>query len=119
MKARTGFDEFFDQQMQDPKFAAAYREARAEIDTTDALIRALDDARVAGGITKAELARRIGAKPEILRRLFTAENPNPTIHTVFKLVDALDFHLELVPNRSRVRRRRSSRSVEAREVRRR
>jgi ribosome-binding protein aMBF1 (putative translation factor) len=76
MATKTGFDRFFDEQMKDRKFAGAYGEARAEIDATDKLVRALDQARVLSGISKAELARKIGAKPEILRRLFTIEGAN-------------------------------------------
>lgn len=66
---------------------------------SDALIRTLDKARFLVGVSKAELARQIEARPEIVRRLFTATDSNPTLATVLKLVDALGFHLELVPNR--------------------
>jgi hypothetical protein len=55
------------------------RKARAEIDATDKLIRALDAVREAGGLTKAQLARRIEAKPESIWRLFTAPDSNPTM----------------------------------------
>ena len=65
-----------------PEFAAAYRKARAEIDATDELVRAVDGARALKGVTKAELARMIEAKPEILRRLFSADRTDPTIETV-------------------------------------
>ncbi len=98
MRTKTSFDRFFDKQMKDRKFAAAYRKARAEVDATDKLIRALDAVRVLGGISKADLARKIEAKPEILRRLFTAEQPNPTLNTVIRLATALGYHLKLVPN---------------------
>jgi DNA-binding phage protein len=86
--------------MKDPAFASAYTEARAVIDSIDALIRALDGARLLAGVSKADLARQIEARPEIVRRLFTAADSNPTLATVLKLADALGFHLELVPNRS-------------------
>lgn len=41
-----------------------------------------DEARVQQGMTKAELARRAGMAPEAVRRLFTAEGPNPTAATL-------------------------------------
>jgi DNA-binding phage protein len=97
---KTGFDRYVDERMKDPAFAAAYAEARAEIDAVDSLIRALDRARERSGLTKAELARRIRAKPEIVRRLLTNSRGNPTMSTVLTLASALGFHLELVPNTS-------------------
>jgi ribosome-binding protein aMBF1 (putative translation factor) len=114
--AKTGFDRFFEQQMKNRKFAAAYRSARAEIDATDKLIRAIDAARVLKGISKADLARKIEAKPEILRRLFTTDEANPTMQTVLKLAVALGYHLELVPDGTG--RRSAPRAVAARQVRR-
>ena len=97
-RKKTGFDKYFDSRMKDPAFASAYTEARAVIDSTDALIRALNSARLLEGLSKAELARQIAARPEVVRRLFTAADTNPTLATVLKLADALGFHLELVPN---------------------
>jgi DNA-binding phage protein len=97
-RAPTGFDRYFDERMKDPAFAAEYAEARAEIDAVDSLIRALEEARERSGLTKADLARRIRAKPEIVRRLLTDPGGNPTMGTVLKVASALGFHLELVPN---------------------
>ncbi len=65
-KAKTGFDGYFDGRMKEPAFAAEYAGSRAEIDAIDALIRALDHAREHSGLTEAELARRISAKPEMV-----------------------------------------------------
>lgn len=93
---KTGFDKFFDQQMASATFANDYKQARAEIGAVDEIIRALDEAREELGISKAELAREISAKPEIVRRLFTTEAPNPTLGTVVKLALALGYKLELV-----------------------
>lgn len=98
-RKKTAFDKYFDRRMKHPAFASAYSEARAVIDSTDALMRALDRARLSVGVTKADLARQIAARPEMVRRLFTADEANPTLATVLKLADALGFHLELVPNR--------------------
>lgn len=98
-RQKTAFDKYLDRRMKDPAFASSYREARAVIDSTDALVRALDEARLVAGVSKADLARQIEARPEIVRRLFTTHGANPTLATVLKLADALGFHLELVPNR--------------------
>jgi DNA-binding phage protein len=104
---KTGFDRYFAKRMADPKFAGEYTAARAQIDATDKLIRALDAVREAGGLTKAQLARRIEAKPESIRRLFTAPDSNPTMETVFKVASALGYHLELVANALRGADRRT------------
>ena len=95
---RTAFDKYVDKRMKDGAFADEYEAARAEIDQIDKLVHFLDDARVAADLNTAELARRIGAKPEIVRRLFTAESPNPTMRTMLKVAAALGFRLQLVPD---------------------
>jgi DNA-binding phage protein len=97
----TGFDKFLTAKLRDRAFREEYEAARAEISATDALIRALEGARAVCGLSKAELARCMDVKPEIVRRLLTDAGGNPTVGTVLKVATALGYHLELVPNRSR------------------
>jgi ribosome-binding protein aMBF1 (putative translation factor) len=96
-RPKTGFHKFFDAKMKNAEFAASYKKAKQEIDAVDRIIRALDSARLDLGMTKADLARRISAKPEIVRRLLTGEGANPTMATVVKLAEALNLRVELVP----------------------
>jgi len=96
-RRKTGFDKFVDAQMKNTGFTAAYAKAKQEIFTVDAIVRALDAARVDLGMSKAELARRISARPEIVRRLFTDEQANPTMATVVKIAEALGLRIEIVP----------------------
>ena len=96
-RPKTGFDAFVDAQMKYREFASAYAEARTEIDAIDQVVRALDQARIDLGISKADLARRIDAKPEFIRRLFTTEEPNPTVSTIAKLAGVLGLRFALVP----------------------
>ncbi|MBI5068718.1 MAG: helix-turn-helix domain-containing protein [Deltaproteobacteria bacterium] len=107
-RPKTAFDRYFDAQMKDPAFAREYRAARAEIDAIDKLVRALDAARVIAGLSKADLARKVGSQPEMVRRLLTATRGNPTMGTVLKVASALGYHLELVPNRAARAARRSA-----------
>ena len=93
----TAFDGYVRERMKDAAFAEEYRRARVEIREIDRLVRSLDACRVAAELPKAELARRIRARPELIRRLFTADSPNPTLATLVKLADALDLKIELVP----------------------
>jgi len=101
MATKTRFDRFVDEKLRDDAFREEFEAARGEITATDALIRALEGVRAGIGISKAELARRISVKPEIVRRLLTDAGGNPTVSTVLKVATALDYHLELVPNRGR------------------
>jgi DNA-binding phage protein len=96
-RTKTGFDKFFDEQMTSPSFAKSYADSRAQVDAVDDLVRRLDETRLDLGMTKAELARAIAARPEIVRRLFTTKNPNPTLETVIRLAHALGYSLQLVP----------------------
>ena len=99
--AKTGFDTYLTAQLKQPGFMRQYQRARREIDLVDALVRALvralDARREAAGISKVDLARRVGVKAESIRRLFTAAAPNPTLDTVLRLVVALDCRLALRP----------------------
>lgn len=96
-KRKTAFDRYLNERLTDEEFARDYSEAQAEINTIDQIIRHLDDARKELNLSKADLARKIGARPEIVRRLLTAEDPNPTISTVVKMATALNLRLDLVP----------------------
>jgi transcriptional regulator with XRE-family HTH domain len=90
---RTGAERYFAEQLRDPEYRRAHKAARARIARTDALVRSLDEQRVARGMTKAELARTAGLQPEIVRRLFTMDSPNPTASTLLALADALELEV--------------------------
>ncbi len=92
---RTGAERYFAKRALEPGFADAYDESRRRIDQIDRLVRALDDRRDELGLSKAELARRAEIAPEAVRRLFSADSPNPTIATLTAIADTLG--LELVP----------------------
>jgi ribosome-binding protein aMBF1 (putative translation factor) len=87
--------------MRDPEFAREYKRARREVDQIDALIRQLDDLRIAEGISKAELARRTGRNPSVIRRLFTAEGSSPEIALIAQIAGALDADIVIRPHAPR------------------
>jgi DNA-binding phage protein len=107
-RAKTGFDKYVQGRMKTPEFASAYRDARAEIDEIDRLMRQIDDARGSVSLTKADLARRASTPPESVRRLLTAKNSNPTLQTVVRLAGAVGLRVELRPARAPSRRRRAA-----------
>lgn len=91
----TSFDRYFERQMEKPAFAKAYAKARAEIDSVDQFMRLLDAARAEAHLSKAEVARRIGTSPVVIRRLLTQEAVNPSFQLVSKLAHALGLRLVL------------------------
>lgn len=101
MGQKTAFDLDFEKNMQDPEFRVAYERARVRIDAIDDLVRALDAERTAQGLSKAELARRMGAQPEAIRRLFSTARPNPTLTTYIAAAQALGVKLKPVRPRRR------------------
>lgn len=90
--------DYFARRLKDPEYRQAFEEARERIEQIYSVIRILDARREELHLTKAELARRAGVKPEAIRRLFSAERPNPTLTT---LVLAGALELEILPTRRR------------------
>ena len=98
--AQTGAERYFARRLEDPEYRQAYEEARERIGQIDSVIRIFDARREELHLTKAELARRAGVKPEAIRRLFSAEKPNPTLTTLVALAGALDLEIRPTPRRS-------------------
>jgi len=98
---RTGAERYLARKLEDPEYREAYEQAKERIDQIDGVISALDDRRIELNLTKADLARRAGVKPEAIRRLFSAEKPNPTLSTLIALAGALDLELRPEPRRPR------------------
>lgn len=96
---QTGAERYFARRLKDPEYRQAYEEARHRIAQIDAVIRVFDARREELHLTKAELARRAGVKPEAIRRLFSAERPNPTLTTMVALAGALDLEILPTPRR--------------------
>ncbi|MFN8632729.1 MAG: helix-turn-helix transcriptional regulator [Chloroflexota bacterium] len=78
-----------------PQARAEYERSRDSIIAMRRLLQAIDSAREEAGLSKSDLARRIGASPATVRRLFTSPTANPTLKTVVDLFGALDLELEL------------------------
>jgi DNA-binding phage protein len=96
-RPQTGAERYLADRLSDPGYRAEYEVAERRIALVD-LIAALDARRADLGLSKAELARRAGMKPEAIRRLFSVAQPNPTLSTFVALAGALG--LELRPEAS-------------------
>ena len=81
--------------LRDPEARASYERERREIDQIDAVIRSLDRLRLDAGISKAELARRIGRNPSSIRRLFTAQRARPELPLIVAIADELGARVEI------------------------
>ena len=93
MAPRTAAEQYFADQHRDPEYRRAYKAAKARIARIDALVLALDERREERGMTKAALAKAAGLQPEVVRRLFTMDSPNPTAGTLLALAEALDLEV--------------------------
>jgi DNA-binding phage protein len=109
-RQRTAFDDFFDQQMHNPEVASAYAEARAEVDEVDQFMRALEAARTASGLSKAELARLSKMPAAGVRRVLSSGDANPTIATVLGMLRTMGLGLQIVPTGKAGGSRRRDRS---------
>jgi DNA-binding XRE family transcriptional regulator len=74
---------------------AEYERTRREIEQIDAVIRSLDELREDAGVSKAELARRVGRNPASIRRLFTAEQARPELPLIISIANALNASVEI------------------------
>lgn len=96
-KASSAFWDDLATDLQDPEFLRDYVVESMRIATIDRLVNELDEAREAAGLTKAELARAIGAEPASIRRLFASGHSNPTLGTLAEVASALGMQITLTP----------------------
>jgi transcriptional regulator with XRE-family HTH domain len=91
----SAFWEDLAKDLADPEFLRDYVVESMRIATIDRLVNELDDAREAAGLSKAELARAIGAEPATIRRLFASGHSNPTLGTLAEVASALGMQVTL------------------------
>jgi len=83
--------------LDDPEFLREYVIESVRIATIDEIVNALDEAREAAGLSKAELARAIRVEPATVRRLFASDKSNPTLGTLAEVAAALGLRVTLEP----------------------
>lgn len=86
------YDDALFQSLQDPAEAAAYLDAVLELDDQPALLIALRQVAKAHGM--AEVARRADLGEKTLFKSL-AEDGNPTLETLFKVLHALGLRLRV------------------------
>lgn len=83
--------------LEDPDFLREYIVESMRIATIDEVVNAIDDAREAAGLTKAQLARAIRKEPATIRRLLSSENFNPTLGTLAEVAAVLGLRITVEP----------------------
>ncbi len=117
IERRGEWEEFRDELLQDPAAREEYERSYRYALFLRQLLQQLETTRVQSGITKAELAHRVGVNPSAIRRLLTAETSNPTLKTMLGVFDALGLELSLTPSkRVMTREKITTPSVEERET---
>ncbi|MBB5962037.1 helix-turn-helix domain-containing protein [Planomonospora venezuelensis] len=91
------FWEDLQRDLEDPEFLREYVAETVKITAIDEIVNALEEARVSAGLSKADLARAIGAEPATVRRLFSSGNANPTLGTLAVLAAALGLRISMEP----------------------
>lgn len=88
------FDDFLNEQLENPEFRSEYEALQPE----HAIIQAFIDARHNSGITQNELARRTGIAQSDISKLENG-NANPSIRTLQRLAAGLgmSLHVEFLP----------------------
>ncbi|MCE0487818.1 helix-turn-helix domain-containing transcriptional regulator [Ornithinimicrobium sediminis] len=97
MSKHTAFWDDLNRDLQDPEFLREYVVESMRISTIDSVVNAIDDAREAAGLSKAELARAIDKEPATIRRLLSSESSNPTLGTLAEVAAALGLRITVEP----------------------
>ena len=83
--------------LEDPEYARAFAAESVRVTTIDSIMNTIAEQAEASGMTKAALARAIGANPAAVRRLLSADGVNPTLGTLAELAGALGMKVTLEP----------------------
>lgn len=86
----------------DPAVQERYERTRRTVAAIRATLMRVDQKRMQAGLTKAELARRLGANPATMRRLLSSGDHNPTLKTVLEICDVLGMEVTVAPKRRRL-----------------
>jgi DNA-binding phage protein len=96
-EARSAFWEDHDAQLADPEYARAFAAESVRVATIDSIMNTITAELEESGLSKAALARAIGAQPAVVRRLLSAESVNPTLGTLAEIAGALGMKVTLQP----------------------
>jgi ribosome-binding protein aMBF1 (putative translation factor) len=81
--------------LSDPVARERYERNFRSIVAIRRMLQLIDAERERSGLSKADLARKIGVSPATVRRLFTSPTSNPTLKTIVDLFTALDLEIQV------------------------
>ncbi|MDO5300084.1 MAG: helix-turn-helix transcriptional regulator [Clostridia bacterium] len=84
------FDDFLNEQLQDPALRAQYDALEPEF----AIMRAVYDARIASGMTQQQLAEKTGIHQADISKMERGSG-NPSLRTLQRLADGLGMKLKI------------------------
>ena len=97
MSKHSAFWDDLARDLEDPEFLREYVVESVRIATIDQVVNAIDDAREAAGLSKAELGRAIQKEPATIRRLLSSDHTNPTLGTLAEVAAALGLRITVEP----------------------
>lgn len=88
------FNDYLEEQLQDPEFRKEYEALQPEMD----IIRAMVDARISQNLTQKELAERTGIHQADISKLENGTR-NPSLKLLKRLADGMDMvlRIEFIP----------------------
>lgn len=94
------------QLLEDPEAREEYERTFREVVTLRQILQTCEAEREKAGLTKTELAHRVGMNPSAIRRLLTSETGNPTFKTMLGIFEVLGLEITIKPAR-RARRKKA------------
>ncbi len=95
-----GYEQYRNQRLADPDFRSHYELHRVGIDAADRIVADVEARRAELGLTKADLARLVGRRPESIRRLVSGGIVNPRLMTVSEMATVLGMEIIVQPTAS-------------------
>lgn len=93
----SGAEIYLAERLQDPEYASEYKTASTKTERLDQIIRALDERRIELNLSKADVARLVGMRPESVRRILGKDPTNIKLGTLVELASALDLEITAAP----------------------
>ena len=97
MATSSRWEEIRARKLADPAARERYERTRRSTAATRQVLQLIDAERGRAGLTKAELARRVGTNPAGMRRLLSSDASNPTLRTMLEILDTLGLQFIVQP----------------------
>lgn len=99
--ASSEWEQFRARLLEDPEAREEYERTFREVSALRTILQTCEAEREKVGLSKADLAHRVGRNPSAIRRLLTSETGNPTFKTMLGICDVLGLELTVRPAKRR------------------